>query len=83
MFELEGRKSQWERFANEVHLLNDRAPRNVQYKVLFIGRHGDGIHNDAESYFGTPAWNVSKQNQLFPVNSYMSDFFYTRLHTYV
>jgi hypothetical protein len=42
-----------------VHLLNARAPRNVQYKVLFIGRHGDGLHNDAESYFGTPAWNVS------------------------
>jgi hypothetical protein len=60
MFDLEGKKSQWERFANEVYLLNFRAPSNVQYKVLFIGRHGDGIHNDAETYFGTPAWNVSK-----------------------
>jgi hypothetical protein len=53
------KKSQWERFANQVNLLNFHAPRNVQYKVLFIGRHGDGFHNDAESYFGTPAWNVS------------------------
>ena len=58
-FEIGGRKSQWERFANEVYLLNYRAPSNVQYKVVFIGRHGDGLHNDAESYYGTPAWNVS------------------------
>ena len=29
----------------------------MAYKVLFLGRHGDGIHNAAESYYGTPAWN--------------------------
>ena len=74
MFEVGGPKSQWERFANEVSLLNYRAPSNVQYKVLFIGRHGDGIHNDAESYFGTPAWNVSTQNQLFSIASYLQYF---------
>jgi hypothetical protein len=28
------------------------------YKVLFMGRHGEGFHNAAESYYGTPAWNV-------------------------
>jgi hypothetical protein len=33
--------------------------RNVQYKVLFMGRHGEGWHNAAESFYGTPAWNVS------------------------
>jgi hypothetical protein len=76
MFDLEGKKSQWERFANEVYLLNFRAPSNVQYKVLFIGRHGDGIHNDAETYFGTPAWNVSKQDLfLFAVLSILSYFY--------
>lgn len=31
----------------------------MQYKVLFIGRHGEGYHNAAESYFGIPAWNVN------------------------
>ena len=29
------------------------------YKLLFIGRHGEGYHNAAESFYGTPAWNVS------------------------
>lgn len=23
-----------------------------------MGRHGDGWHNAAEAYYGTPAWNV-------------------------
>lgn len=30
----------------------------MEYKVLFLGRHGEGWHNAAESYYGTPAWNV-------------------------
>ena len=64
MFDLAGQKSQWERFANQVYLLNYQAPSNVQYKVLFIGRHGDGLHNDAESFFGTPAWNVREHLRL-------------------
>lgn len=29
----------------------------MEYKVLFLGRHGEGWHNVAESYYGTPAWN--------------------------
>lgn len=24
-----------------------------------MGRHGEGWHNAAESFYGTPAWNVS------------------------
>lgn len=49
--------TQWERFATFVSSLNDNAAKNVEYKVLFMGRHGEGYHNAAESYFGTPAWN--------------------------
>lgn len=30
----------------------------MQYKVLYMGRHGEGYHNTAETYYGTPAWNV-------------------------
>lgn len=37
--------------------LNQEAARNVDYKVLFMGRHGQGFHNAAESFYGTPAWN--------------------------
>jgi broad specificity phosphatase PhoE len=49
--------TQWQRFANVVSSLNAKAPKNVDYKVLFLGRHGEGWHNAAESYYGTPAWN--------------------------
>jgi broad specificity phosphatase PhoE len=33
------------------------AKSNERYTLLFLGRHGEGLHNAAESYFGTPAWN--------------------------
>ncbi|KUL89843.1 hypothetical protein ZTR_02903 [Talaromyces verruculosus] len=50
-------KTQWQRFYQEVKRLNRESPHNVQYKVFFFGRHGQGYHNAAESYYGTPAWN--------------------------
>ncbi|OTB01911.1 hypothetical protein M426DRAFT_63203 [Hypoxylon sp. CI-4A] len=56
-FDRQGRKTQWERFAYYVSALNRNYDRSTQYKVLFMGRHGEGYHNAAESYYGTPAWN--------------------------
>lgn len=55
-------KSQWERFGKWVHHLNNNCQKseNIRYKVLFFGRHGQGYHNVAESFYGTPAWNVSR-----------------------
>ena len=52
------KKTQWQRFQHQVFRLNRESGRNVQYKVLYLGRHGEGYHNAAESYYGTPAWNV-------------------------
>ena len=49
--------TQWQRFEHQVVQLNRDAPRNTQYKLLFLGRHGDGYHNDAQAFYGTPAWN--------------------------
>lgn len=49
--------TQWQRFAYELARLNHEAPSSVTYKLLFLGRHGQGWHNAAESYYGTPAWN--------------------------
>ncbi|XHF97315.1 hypothetical protein AWENTII_000910 [Aspergillus wentii] len=49
--------TQWERFYDQVVQLNRRSPENVEYKVLFLGRHGQGWHNAAQDYYGTPAWN--------------------------
>lgn len=51
------RKTQWERFTAYVEHLNSQSPDEIAYKVLFLGRHGEGYHNAAETYYGTPAWN--------------------------
>ncbi|KAM0326700.1 hypothetical protein ACHAQA_006571 [Verticillium albo-atrum] len=58
-FDPAGEKSQWQRFENWVSYLNSGCHKDgsVQYKVLFMGRHGEGWHNSAESFYGTPAWN--------------------------
>ncbi|KAL8966097.1 MAG: hypothetical protein Q9197_006182 [Variospora fuerteventurae] len=52
-----GKKTQWQRFANQVFRLNRDTPHGTQYRLLYLGRHGEGYHNAAESYHGTPAWN--------------------------
>ncbi|KAL9119615.1 MAG: hypothetical protein Q9187_003832 [Circinaria calcarea] len=51
------KKTQWQRFEHQVFRYNRESGRHVQYKVLYMGRHGEGYHNAAESYYGTPAWN--------------------------
>ncbi|KAJ9156534.1 Phosphoglycerate mutase-like protein [Pleurostoma richardsiae] len=52
-----GTKTQWQRFARYVDTLNEEADDDVAYKVLFLARHGEGYHNAAETFYGTPAWN--------------------------
>ncbi|KAI2464047.1 phosphoglycerate mutase-like protein [Annulohypoxylon bovei var. microspora] len=56
-FDPANEKTQWERFAYYVNTLNQDSDKNTQYKVLFMARHGEGYHNAAETYYGTPAWN--------------------------
>ncbi|KAI1186619.1 phosphoglycerate mutase-like protein [Nemania serpens] len=56
-FDRHGKKTQWQRFEHYVNILNLHADRDTQYKVLFMARHGEGYHNAAETYYGTPAWN--------------------------
>jgi hypothetical protein len=53
-------KTQWQRFERKVSRLNRDSGREVQFKVLYLGRHGEGYHNVAEAFYGTPAWNVSR-----------------------
>ncbi|KAK7948744.1 uncharacterized protein PG986_009630 [Apiospora aurea] len=48
--------SAWQRFANYVEQLNHNAKDGEQYKVLYVGRHGQGFHNVMEAKVGTPAW---------------------------
>lgn len=57
-FDPAGELAGWLRFENKVAVLNAEAATGTQYKVLYLGRHGEGYHNVAETYYGTPAWNV-------------------------
>ena len=60
----------WIKFANKITDLNANAKPTEAYKgipssedggidcqVLFLARHGEGFHNTAESFYGTPAWD--------------------------
>ncbi|ORY01265.1 histidine phosphatase superfamily [Clohesyomyces aquaticus] len=49
--------TQWQRLAHYISSLNSQCRSNERYALLFLGRHGEGYHNAAESYYGTPAWN--------------------------
>ncbi len=69
-FDLYGKKTQWQRFEYYVDNLNRNADTNTQYKVLFMARHGEGYHNTAESYYGTPAWNVRFLQGIYPHTPY-------------
>ncbi|KAF2000284.1 phosphoglycerate mutase-like protein [Amniculicola lignicola CBS 123094] len=49
--------TQWQRLAHYIDYINKKARNTERYALLFLGRHGEGYHNAAETYFGTPAWN--------------------------
>ncbi|EFQ89969.1 hypothetical protein PTT_13574 [Pyrenophora teres f. teres 0-1] len=50
-------KFQWKHFENYVRNLELTKQPDESYKVLFLGRHGEGWHNVAESEYGTKAWD--------------------------
>ncbi|KAL7422103.1 putative phosphoglycerate mutase pmu1 [Cryptotrichosporon argae] len=37
--------------------MNDDAGEGVTYKLLYVGRHGEGWHNVAEAKYTTPLWD--------------------------
>ncbi|GIZ42160.1 hypothetical protein CKM354_000543800 [Cercospora kikuchii] len=47
----------WQRFMRYVHYLKATTGDQIDYKVLYLGRHGEGFHNVAEAYYGTKAWD--------------------------
>ncbi|KAF2671226.1 putative GPI anchored protein [Microthyrium microscopicum] len=52
--------TQWQKFEAEVirlQLAAGAGSKHTDYKVVFFGRHGEGYHNAAETFYGTPAWN--------------------------
>ncbi|KAL8947310.1 MAG: hypothetical protein Q9222_006397 [Ikaeria aurantiellina] len=51
-------KTRWQRFHQEVDRLNNSAGPCVLYKVLYMGRHGQGDHNVAERRYGRKEWDA-------------------------
>ncbi|RVX75558.1 hypothetical protein B0A52_00911 [Exophiala mesophila] len=53
----------WQRFEHQISELNKAArarhesTSQISYKLLFLGRHGNGFHNVAERYYGPEAWD--------------------------
>ncbi|KAB5591992.1 GTPase-activating protein gyp1 [Ceratobasidium theobromae] len=47
----------WSDFKNSINKLQKEAPNGVKYVVCWFGRHGQGWHNVAESYYGTANWD--------------------------
>ena len=48
---------QWRRFEQHLTSLNSNAVSGTTYRLLFLGRHGQGYHNVGESYYGTAMWD--------------------------
>ncbi|KAG8935875.1 hypothetical protein FRC02_005874 [Tulasnella sp. 418] len=42
---LDTSSDRWQRFKDKVACLREKATDGTQYKVIFIGRHGEGYHN--------------------------------------
>ncbi|KAL8726084.1 MAG: hypothetical protein Q9181_006181 [Wetmoreana brouardii] len=52
-----GLKTQWQGFEQELRRLNEAANPETTYKVLYMGRHGEGDHNVAERRYGRDEWD--------------------------
>lgn len=47
----------WQRFLRYIRHLETTSAKSTTYKLLYLGRHGEGFHNVAEAYYGTKAWD--------------------------
>jgi broad specificity phosphatase PhoE len=56
-FDPKRERTQWQRFKHYVHELNAQNPTEKKYKVFYIIRHGQGIHNVKEKEVGREEWN--------------------------
>jgi hypothetical protein len=52
-------KPSWQQFDKDFKALQASADRNTRYKLLYLARHGQGMHNYYEQLIGLEAWNVS------------------------
>lgn len=54
----------WVRLSRYVTWLNKNSSNNVAYKILYLTRHGLGVHNKMHAQVGSEAWNVSYLSSL-------------------
>ncbi|KAH8680941.1 histidine phosphatase superfamily [Xylariales sp. PMI_506] len=47
---------QWARFADYIDRLNSQSPDGVCYKLIYVIRHGRGVHNVVMEEVGSEAW---------------------------
>lgn len=52
-----GKLKPWPQIASEISELNKSSPDNVVYKLLLLGRHGQGYHNLVNIIYGDKEWN--------------------------
>ncbi|CAO2650114.1 Nn.00g014060.m01.CDS01 [Neocucurbitaria sp. VM-36] len=50
-------EEQWKRFERYVRTQDEESKEGESFKVLFLGRHGQGWHNVVEAKYGTKAWD--------------------------
>lgn len=51
-------RTQWSRFLEYADFLNTVEPGKKSYKVFYVVRHGQGVHNVKETEVGREEWNV-------------------------
>ncbi|OAP57605.1 hypothetical protein AYL99_08343 [Fonsecaea erecta] len=56
--------TQWQRFTHKLKVMNQRAPKEVTYRLLYLGRHGQGYHNVGIMFYGDAAWDTPSQNRI-------------------
>ncbi|KAF2036643.1 phosphoglycerate mutase-like protein [Setomelanomma holmii] len=49
--------AKWARFLHHVEHLNNEDPKNKMYKMFYLIRHGQGVHNVKEAEVGRLEWN--------------------------
>ena len=64
-------KTLWQRFEREVERLNQESRKSTIYKLLYMGRHGQGTHNVGEDFYGFREWEVGVSSILVHVQEHV------------
>jgi broad specificity phosphatase PhoE len=56
-FDPKRERTQWQRFEHYVYELNKQGPTEKKYRMLYVIRHGQGIHNVKEKEVGREEWD--------------------------